>query len=79
MKNILSGNEAIDAYEKLQGTLLDVNIPEQSGYFMSDDCDKTSFYDKNTVIAFDIISGVYYEDQFSNINEAIEWINITSF
>jgi hypothetical protein len=75
MKNILTGNEAIEAYELLQGSYSLKNMPKVCGYFTSDDCESTSNYDKGTIVAFDSTDGDKYELYFSNSTDAIDWIN----
>lgn len=75
MKNILTGNEAIDALESIQASHTIDNCPRKCGYFISDDYEGTCHYDKGTVIAFDSTTGLYYENDFGNIDEAINWIN----
>lgn len=76
MKTILKGNEAIEIYEKLQGSLSAGTTPRMCGYFISDDYDATKqIYDKGSIVAFDSTTGQVYEDVFSNVNDAIEWIN----
>lgn len=76
MKTILTGNDAIDIYETLQGPLSAGTMPRKCGYFISDDCEVTNKeYDNGSVIAFDSTTGHVYEDVFNTINDAIEWIN----
>jgi hypothetical protein len=75
MKTILTGNEAIEAYEDLQGTHPTGHHPKKCGYFTSDDCDLTKHYDKNTIVAFDATGEFFYEDAFSTVNDAINWID----
>jgi hypothetical protein len=75
-KNILTGNEAIEAHNQLQASCTDfAPMPKFSGYFNSSDCEYDLGYDKNSIVAFDSTDGIYYEDTFDNINDAIDWIN----
>jgi hypothetical protein len=76
MKNILTGNEAIEAYEELQGSYSSENIPRKCGYFSVDDYDGVTIYDKGTIIAFDATEGAPFEDGFGTIEDAIDWINL---
>lgn len=75
MKTILTGNEAIEAYEQNENVNTSENIIPACGYFTSDDCDLTkNVYDKGIIIAFDSTSGDPYVDAFSTVDEAIDWI-----
>lgn len=71
MKTILTGNEAIEAYEQIQ----DTGSGRKCGYFVSDDCDRTNHWDKGTIVAFDNTTSWEYEEVFSTVDEAIDWIN----
>lgn len=76
MKTILTNNEAIEVYETLQGSLSAGTMPRKCGYFTSDDYESTNkIYDKGSIVAFDSTTGHVYEDAFSNVNDAIEWLN----
>ena len=75
MKSILTGNEAIEAYEELQGPCSLESMPRKCGYFISDDCTSTQHYDSMTVVAFDSTDGNSFEEVFSNVHFAVEWIN----
>jgi len=75
MKTILKGDEAVEAYEQINTYLLSDNIPEKCGYFVSDDCELTAFYDKGSIIAFDTTGKTYYSEAFSTEQDAIDWIN----
>lgn len=73
-KTILTGIEAIEAYEELQGSYSSSGLPKKCGYFNAADCGATNYYDKGTIIAFDSTSGESYELDFGNVEDAIEWI-----
>lgn len=74
-KNILKGNEAIEAYEELQSSYSVDNMPRKCGWFISDDCESSNKeYDNGTVVAFDSTSGDMYEMGFTTVNDALDWI-----
>lgn len=71
MKTILKNNDAINAYETIEGEINPIGCE----YFVYDDCTQNLGYDSGTIVAFDNTTGIYFEDAFSNINDAIKWIN----
>lgn len=71
MKNILTDNEAIEAYKEM---FLSGTVKPTCGYFTSDDCVLTDHWDKGTIVAFDGTNGEYYEYGFSTVYDAIEFI-----
>lgn len=76
-KTILTGNDAIQAYETTRGSISHLDMPKVCGYFPSDDCKHTQpHFDSGTIIAFDATSGDNYEMAFSNVNEAVDWIEL---
>lgn len=75
-RNILTGNDAIEAYEEIQGAYSSENVPSACGYFISDDCELTKKeYDGGSIVAFDSVSGGPYEEAFSNVQDALDWLD----
>lgn len=77
MKTILTGNDAIEAYENTwKSASKKMNLPRVCGYFTSDDCELTSKqFDKGSIVAFDSTDGNDYEESFEFESDAINWIN----
>jgi len=74
MSSILTGIQAIEAYKELQSSYPPGRMPLKRGYFTSDDYEAIEFYDSGTIVAFDSTTGEYFEDVFSTVNEALEWL-----
>jgi hypothetical protein len=76
MKTILTGIEAIEAYEEIQASRSIKWAPRKCGYFTSDDYEGTEHYDSGTIVAFDNSNGDCYEETFERADSAIDWINL---